>query len=180
MSRIGKQILPIPNGVEVTVDESFITVKGPKGQLQESSNPQVQVIVEEGSVKFAIADEEDKTLRAMWGLYASLVNNMLEGVTNGFTKKLEVNGVGYKVALSGKTLTLSLGFSHDVKYELAEGVTAEIEKNLITISGISKQKVGQVAAEIRSFRKPEPYKGKGIKYIDEIVRRKVGKAAAKA
>ena len=180
MSRIGKQQIVIPDGVTVTVSDEFITVKGPKGELQQATNALVSVVVEGQEVKVTVANPEKKTDRAMWGLYASLVVNMITGVTEGFTKVLEVNGVGYKVALQGSGLKLDLGYSHSIEFPLPDGIQATVEKNVITISGISKQLVGQVAADIRKLRKPEPYKGKGIKYQDEIIRRKAGKAAKAA
>lgn len=179
MSRVGKRIIAIPKNVEVSADKERIVVKGPKGTLEERANPRVSVTIEDGNVSFGVENENLKSDRALWGLYASLVQNMVDGVVSGFQKQLEINGVGYKAAISGKKLTLALGYSHDINYEIPEGVECAIEKNLVTITGTSKQKVGQVAAHIRAFRKPEPYKGKGIKYIDEVIRRKAGKAAAK-
>lgn len=177
MSRVGKQILEIPSGVEVTFVDSVVKVKGPKGQLEVNIADGVKVEIKDNQVTVNVADPEDNQLKMSWGTTASLVANMIKGVTEGFSKQLEVNGVGFKIALSGQKLTLNLGFSHPVDFELPEGIEGKVEKNLITISGIDKQQVGQVTAEIRKLRPPEPYKGKGIKYIDEVIRRKSGKTA---
>ena len=179
MSRIGKQIIAIPDGVQVTISESEIIVKGPKGSLTQSIHPNVSVKKEDNNITVHVAKEDDKNQRALWGLFASVIKNMVIGVTQGFEKKLEVNGVGYKVALSGSKLTLNVGFSHPVDFALPEGITGNVEGNVVTITGIDKQLVGQVAADIRKIRKPEPYKGKGIKYMEETILRKVGKAASK-
>ncbi len=177
MSRIGKKIIEVPNGVEVTIQIDKIIVKGPKGQLEQKIVPNVKVERLEGQgIKVSVENPDDKKQRALWGLYGSLISNMVHGVVNGYEKKLEVNGVGYKVALSGRKLVLNLGFSHPVEFEIPEGIDCEVDKNVITIKGIDKQLVGQVAADIRKIKKPEPYKGKGIKYVDEIIHRKAGKA----
>lgn len=175
MSRIGKLPIQIPSGVTITVDPDTITVQGPKGALQQFTLPHVEVVVEDSEVK-VIRKSDEKIARAQHGLMRSLVNNMVIGVTKGFEKKLEVNGVGFRVNGGGKKIEMSLGFSHPVVYEAPEGVSLTVEKMAITVTGISKQQVGQVAAEIRSLKKPEPYKGKGIKYADEQIRRKAGKA----
>ena len=175
MSRIGKLPIALPNGVTITVDPSEITVAGPKGTLKQFAMPGITVIQEEKQL-LVKRDSDEAALRARHGLMRTLLNNMVIGVTQGFTKKLEINGVGFRVALQGATLKLNLGFSHDVMYPLPHGVTANVEQNTITISGISKQQVGQTAAEIRSLKKPEPYKGKGIKYADERIIRKSGKS----
>jgi large subunit ribosomal protein L6 len=180
MSRIGKNPIPIPDGVTVKVADSVIHVKGPKGQLEQKIHPLVKIEVKEKEAQVGVENVEDKEQRALWGLFASLLKNMIEGVVNGFEKKLEVHGVGYKVALQGKELKLDVGFSHSVMYQIPDGIEALVEKNTITITGIDKQLVGEVAAQIRKIKKPEPYKGKGIRYADEQVRRKAGKAAAKA
>jgi len=184
MSRIGKQPIVIPAGVEVSIVDGLVKVKGPKGQLERMSHPSIKVeIVEEDgakSVVISIADESDKKAAALWGTVRANINNMVVGVSEGFSKQLEVNGVGYKVALQGRILKIDVGYSHPVNYELAEGIDGAVEKNVITVSGIDKQLVGAVAAEIRKIRKPEPYKGKGIKYMDEVIRRKAGKAAKAA
>ncbi len=175
MSRIGKQPISIPSGVTITVDDEFIVVKGPKGELKQFTMPGVHVKSEE-STATVTRDSDEKVHRSKHGLMRTLVSNMVIGVSQGFSKKLEVNGVGYKVALSGTDLKMSLGFSHEIVYKLPEGINAQVEQNTITISGIDKQLVGQAAAEIRAFKKPEPYKGKGIKYADERILRKSGKS----
>lgn len=180
MSRIGKQPINIPAGVTVSVALDSVSVKGPKGELNLSLHPAVTVAQEGTTLSVKVKNEDDKHERALWGLFARLLNNLMIGVTEGFSKKLEVNGVGYKVAVSGQKLTLHLGYSHPIDFLLPDGVKAEVEKNLITLSGIDKQLVGETAAKIRKLRKPEPYKGKGIKYEDEHIMRKAGKAAAKA
>lgn len=181
MSRIGKQPVILPQGVEAKIEGNSITIKGPKGELKYSFNPLVKLeIAEEDGEKqivASVARPEEKIQNTNWGTVRSNVANMVQGVNQGFEKKLELVGVGYKVSVAGKEMKLEVGYSHPVKYELPEGIEAKVEKNNITISGIDKQLVGQVAAEIRSVRKPEPYKGKGIKYSDEIIRRKAGKAA---
>jgi large subunit ribosomal protein L6 len=175
MSRIGKQPIELPAGVTITVDDAAITVKGPKGELSQFTMPGISVKEENGTVNITRASDE-REHRSKHGLMRTLVNNMVEGVTKGFEKKLEVNGVGFRTQLAGNTLKLNLGFSHEITYELPEGIQSKVEQNTITVSGISKQLVGQVASEIRAFKKPEPYKGKGIKYIDERILRKSGKS----
>jgi len=181
MSRIGKQPIEIPEKVEVLIEGNVVKIRGPKGECAREIPPKVAVEVteEDGKkiVKTSVSNPEDKAERALWGTIRSIINGMVEGVTNGFEKKLEVVGVGYKASVSGNVLNLDVGYSHDVPFELPEGITATVEKNVITISGIDKEVVGQVAANIRKVRKPEPYKGKGIRYVDEVVRRKAGKAA---
>ena len=175
LSRIGKLPIEIPSGVTITVDSGDVTVVGPKGTLTQFITPAVDVKVEDGALTVYPKDES-KEARSQHGLMRALINNMVTGVTKGFEKKLEVNGVGFRVATSNNELEMSLGFSHPVKYKAPQGVTVTNEKMVITVSGINKQQVGQVAAEIRAFRKPEPYKGKGIKYADEVILRKAGKA----
>lgn len=175
MSRIGKLPIAIPSGVTITVDPDNITVAGSKGTLTQFTMPGVTVKQEEGNVVVTRENDEPQN-RAKHGLMRTLVNNMVTGVTQGFSKQLEVNGVGFRVALAGQDLKMNLGYSHEVIYHLPQGIQATVEQNKITISGISKQQVGQVAAEIRSLRKPEPYKGKGIKYADERIIRKSGKS----
>lgn len=175
MSRIGKLPIAIPSGVTITVDASEITVAGSKGTLKQFVMPGITVSQEDGNVIVTRVDDQP-VHRAKHGLMRALLNNMVTGVTQGFSKKLEINGVGYRVALAGNTLKMNLGFSHEVNYELPQGVTAEVQQNTITVSGISKQQVGQVAAEIRALKKPEPYKGKGIKYEGERIIRKSGKS----
>ena len=179
MSRIGKKIRKIPQGVSVEIKGDKIVVKGPKGELQENLHSHVVVVIENEEVKVEVRSPENKDDRALWGTCSSLLNNMILGVTVGFKKELEINGVGYKVALKGNDLELHIGFSHPVLIKPFEGIKFSVDKNKITIEGSSKQKVGEMAAQIRAIRKPEPYKGKGIKYIDEVIRRKVGKTAAK-
>ena len=180
MSRLGKLPVQLSDGVEAKIADNFITIKGPKGELKQELHDLVKIEIKDKEIIVSVDKPENKKERAFWGLYRSLVNNMVVGVTEGFEKKLEVNGVGYRVALSGKKLTLHVGYSHPVEFELPEGISGAVEANVITISGIDKQLVGEVAANIRKVRKPEPYKGKGIKYIDEVIRRKEGKTAAKA
>lgn len=175
MSRIGKLPIAIPSGVTITVDPNEITVTGPKGTLKQFTMPGVTVAQEGDQIIVTRANDEPKN-RAKHGLMRALVNNMVAGVTQGFSKKLEINGVGFRVAMQGADLKFNLGFSHDVIYKLPAGITATIEQNTVTISGIEKQAVGQVAAEIRALKKPEPYKGKGIKYSDERIIRKSGKS----
>jgi len=175
MSRIGKLPIDIPSGVTITVDASEITVAGSKGTLKQFTMPGIDVKQEENQVIVTRVDDQPMH-RAKHGLMRALINNMIQGVSNGFSKKLEINGVGYRVALAGNTLKMNLGFSHEVIFELPQGVSADVQQNTITISGISKQQVGQVAAEIRALKKPEPYKGKGIKYEGERIIRKSGKS----
>lgn len=175
MSRVGKLPINIPSGVTITADPDFVTVTGPKGTLKQFTMPDVTVKHEENQLVVTRANDEPKT-RAKHGLMRALLNNMVSGVSQGFSKKLEINGVGYRVALQGADLKFSLGFSHEVIYKMPPGVTATVEQNTITVTGIDKQQVGQVAAEIRALKKPEPYKGKGIKYADERILRKSGKS----
>ena len=175
MSRIGKLPIAIPAGVTITVDENEVTVAGTKGTLKQFAMPDISV-KQEGEQLLVSRANELATVRARHGLMRALLNNMVQGVSQGFDKKLELNGVGYRVAQAGSGLRLSLGFSHEINYPLPPGVTAMVEQNIITISGIDKQQVGQVAAEIRELKKPEPYKGKGIKYVGERIIRKSGKS----
>ena len=175
MSRIGKLPIAIPSGVTITVDPDGITVSGSKGTLKQFTMPGILVTQEEGKILVTRVDDEPMH-RAKHGLMRTLISNMVIGVTKGFSKKLEINGVGYRVAAQGTNLKLNLGLSHDVIYKLPQGITATVEQNVITVSGIDKQQVGQVAAEIRALKKPEPYKGKGIKYVDERILRKSGKS----
>lgn len=175
MSRIGKQLITIPDGVTVTIGDGSVSAKGPKGELSLDLHECITVKQEDGALTVDVANKDAIQDRALWGTFGSLVNNLIVGVSDGYQKVLEMNGVGYKWSVSGKNIKMSLGFSHEVDYELPEGIEASIEKLTMTISGADKAKVGQVAAEIREFKKPEPYKGKGIKYADEHVRRKAGK-----
>ncbi|MCR5832981.1 MAG: 50S ribosomal protein L6 [Candidatus Saccharibacteria bacterium] len=178
MSRIGKQPIEIPAGVTITVGDKEITVAGPKGSLVVPVQPQTETKVEGTQIVVTRKDDEPKS-RAWHGLQRALINNAVQGVTKGFEKKLEVNGVGFRLSGGGKQIEMALGFSHPVKYTAPEGVELKTDKMEITVSGIDKQKVGQAAAEIRSLKKPEPYKGKGIKYVDEVIIRKAGKAGKK-
>ena len=174
MSRIGKKPVSIPKGVSAEVKGQTVAVKGPKGRLEVTLAEDVVVAMADGNVVVSMRDTP--RAKAMWGMSRSLVQNMVNGVTQGYSERLEIIGVGYRAALQGKNLQLNLGFSHDVIYPIPEGIQIQCEKpTSITISGIDKQKVGQVAAEIRKYRRPEPYKGKGIKYLDEKVQRKEGK-----
>ncbi len=175
MSRIGKKPVVIPSGVKVEFKTPTLTVSGPKGNLKIDIHPKVIVAVGEKEILVNVASETDKRQRALWGLTRSLIQNLVEGVTKGFEKKLEVNGVGFKVATVGQKITMALGFSHPIEVLIPTGLTVAVDKNVITISGSDKQQVGQFASEIRELKKPEPYKGKGIRYIDEVVRRKAGK-----
>ena len=175
MSRVGKLPIAIPSGVTITIDPSEITVTGSKGTLKQFTMPNIEVKQEGDQLIVTRANDEPKT-RSKHGLMRALLNNMVLGVTEGFSKKLEINGVGFRVALQGTTLKMNLGFSHEVIYNLPTDITATVEGNNITISGINRQQVGQVAAEIRALKKPEPYKGKGIKYEGERLIRKSGKS----
>ena len=175
MSRVGKLPIGIPSGVTITVDPDTITVAGTKGTLTQFTMPDITVTQEGDQILVSRANDMPK-IRAKHGLMRALLNNMVLGVSGGFSKKLEVNGVGFRVNLAGQDLKMQLGFSHEVVYHLPQGINAVVEQNSITISGISKQQVGQVAAEIRALKKPEPYKGKGIKYADERIIRKSGKS----
>lgn len=175
MSRIGKLPIKIPSGVTIDIDSENITVNGSKGSLTQFLLPEVKIEKNDDELVFTRIDDMPVS-RSRHGLMRTLVHNMVIGVTEGFEKKLEVNGVGFRVALAGSDLKMNLGFSHEVVYKIPEGITATVEGNNITVSGINKQKVGQVAAEIRALKKPEPYKGKGIKYSDERIIRKSGKS----
>lgn len=175
MSRIGKVPVIVPSGVTVAVDESEISVNGPKGSLKQALLSHIDVKPEEGQVVVTRLSDES-VARANHGLMRTLINNMVSGVSQGFSKKLEINGVGYRVALAGNELKFNLGYSHVINYKLPQGIMAVVDQNTITISGIDKQQVGQISAEIRALRKPEPYKGKGIKYAGERILRKSGKS----
>ncbi len=175
MSRIGKQPISVPSGVNVVIDSDNVVVNGSKGSLSQFRLEGIDV-VQEGETILVSRKSDEAIYRARHGLMRSLINNMVVGVSTGFSKKLELNGVGYRVASEATGLKFNLGFSHDVRYSLPTGVTANVESNVITISGINKQQVGQIAAEIRALKKPEPYKGKGIKYENERIIRKSGKS----
>jgi large subunit ribosomal protein L6 len=175
MSRIGKKIIIIPTGVTFDLKGQTFKIKGPKGELTLDVHPKVMIEKSENGLLVKVKNETNKQERALWGLFRSLVSNMVVGVTQGFSKTLEINGVGYKAAIAGSKLTLSLGYSHPVEMEVPKGLDVKVEKNTITIAGIDKQLVGQFSAVVREQRPPEPYKGKGIKYSDEVIRRKAGK-----
>ena len=176
MSRVGKNPIELPQGVSIKIDGDNISVSGPKGELSLKKSPVIGVTQEDSLIKVFI-DKETKDSNALWGLTRSLIANMVEGVSKGFEKKLEIEGVGYRVELKGNKLVFALGFSHPVEFEAPEGIKFEVDKNVITVSGIDKCLVGQTAANIRKLKKPEPYKGKGIRYQGEVIRRKAGKKA---
>ena len=178
MSRIGRKPINIPAGVEVKLGDGVISVKGPKGTLSQQISPKMDVKIEENVITVSRPDDQ-KENRSLHGLTRTLISNMIRGVTEGFKKELEVNGVGYRVQKQGTNLVMNLGFSHQVIVPEVEGIKLEAQGNKITVLGCSKQQVGQVAAEIREKRPPEPYKGKGIKYVDEVIRRKEGKTGKK-
>lgn len=181
MSRVGNKPIQIPSGVELSQEGRRLSVKGPKGTLDLDVPKNLEVKTEDGQVTLTTNSKDgDKSTKARHGLIRSLIAGAIEGVSQGYSLKLEVVGVGFRAQVSGKTLTLKLGYSHDSVYQLPEGVDAAVDQNTITISGIDKQLVGQVAAEVRKLRPPEPYKGKGIKYSDEYIIRKAGKAAGAA
>ncbi|HBL39435.1 TPA: 50S ribosomal protein L6 [Candidatus Uhrbacteria bacterium] len=181
MSRVGKALIPLPQGVEIRLDLPRVTVKGPKGELSMVLHKDIRLTEEEEGgrrvLKVSLDDPTDLTAHAQWGTTRALVANTVEGVSQGFSKILEVVGVGYKINLRGKTLVMSAGYSHEVSFELPDGVSAVVENNVVTLSGPDKQLIGEAAARIRKIRKPEPYKGKGIKYAGEAIRRKAGKTA---
>jgi large subunit ribosomal protein L6 len=175
MSRIGKKPVVLPAGVIAELKGGELTVKGPKGSLSLPVHKDVSVSVEGSEILVTVPKPDNKQQRALWGLFRSLVQNLVTGVTAGFERKLEVNGVGFKVAVTGKTLSMQLGFSHPVDVDIPSDLEVTVEKNVITVKGADKQKVGQFAANVRGLKKPEPYKGKGIKYDDEVILRKAGK-----
>ncbi len=181
MSRIGKQSITIPKGLEVAVQGSKIIFKSPKSQKELETHNRVNISLKDGVLSFGLKEDssEGLNLNAFWGTYRALANNIVIGLTSGFSKQLEINGVGYKAAVKGKILELSLGFSHPINYEIPDGVEVNIDKNIITLKGNDKQQIGQIASEIRAFRPPEPYKGKGVKYVEETILRKAGKTAKK-
>lgn len=175
MSRIGKKLVPLPQGVTAQVKDREVKVKGPKGELSLRLVDGIDVAVEKTGITVTPRDLSDE-MRSLWGLQRTLVNNLVDGVSKGFSQQLDIAGVGYRAAIQGKNLQLQLGYSHDVVYPIPAGIDIKCEKpTIIVVSGSDKQRVGQVAAEIRGFRKPEPYKGKGIKYAEEKIRRKEGK-----
>ncbi|MFA5248058.1 MAG: 50S ribosomal protein L6 [Patescibacteria group bacterium] len=178
MSRLGKLPIELPKEVQARLDGDFIIVKGPKGELKEKINPNVKVEIAEGKISVSVFNSDNKKIGALWGLYRNLINNLVLGVSVGFEKKMEINGVGYKVASAGRKLILNVGYSHPVDFPLPVGIEGKVENNIITVLGIDKKLVGETAAKIRKIKEPEPYKGKGIKYVDEVIRRKEGKVAA--
>ncbi|MEK7139546.1 MAG: 50S ribosomal protein L6 [Patescibacteria group bacterium] len=180
MSRIGKQPINIPALVTVIVADRVVTVTGPRGTLTEQLPPHVTATMTDGVINVTVADPADHRQRAFWGLAQKLIANMVIGVVTGYSKKLEVNGIGFRVALQGQKLVMSLGFSHPVEFVLPAGIAGTVEGNSITVAGADKKLVGQTAANIRKLKKPEPYKGKGIRYSDEVIRRKAGKTAKAA
>jgi len=180
MSRLGKKPIEIPEGVDVNKEGGgLLKVKGPLGELEREFRKEIDIKIEDKKIVLSPKIKTPEAV-ALWGTYSSHIRNMIEGVTKGFEKKLLIEGVGFKAQLEGKDIVFNLGFSHPVKLEIPEGVKVAIEKNLITVSGIDKEKVGQFSADIRSLKKPEPYKGKGIRYEDEVVRKKAGKKATAA
>ncbi len=179
MSRIGRKPITVPSGVNVDLKGNVATVKGPKGQLQRSLHPEMTVSIDDGTITVTRPSDGGKH-RALHGLTRTLINNMVEGVTNGFSKSLEIRGVGYKAEPTAKGARLLVGYSHPVDYEAPDGVEISVDGAIVKIEGIDKEKVGQVAAEIRQVRPPEPYKGKGIRYVGEQVRTKAGKTGVKA
>ena len=178
MSRIGKKPISIPSGVEVKIDGSSLKFKKSNNEKELDLKGHVDVKIEDGKIEFS-PKGEDRQSRAYWGTYRALANNIVLGLTEGFSKQLEINGVGYRAAMKGKVLELNLGFSHPINFESPKGIEISVDKNVVTIKGDDKQQVGQVAAEIRGFRPPEPDKGKGIKYLEEHIIRKAGKTAKK-
>ncbi len=176
MSRIGRKPIPIPQDVEVKIEDSKVIVKGPKGELSQEIRPEVKVEIREGNI-FVSSQKSTSNTPAFWGLTRALIFNIVKGVREGFEKKLALEGIGYRARLEGKDLVLEIGFSHPVKIKTLQGIDFKVEKNIITVFGIDKQKVGDIAAQIRAIRKPEPYKGKGIHYLGEVIRRKPGKKA---
>jgi len=183
MSKIGKKLIAVPSDVEVNINSNFISVKGPKGELKRDVSDFLALSLSDNQISVKPKDEKslrDKNVRALWGLSRALISNMVKGVSDGFEKTLEFQGVGYKAAVKEGELELGLGFSHPVKIQAPEGIEFKVEKNTIKISGIDKDLVGRVAANIRSKRKPEPYKGSGIRYQGEIIKKKAGKKAVAA
>ena len=179
MSRIGKQIITLPQGTTAQLLGSVLSIKGPKGELKRTIHEKVFVSLNDSGITVDVKEKEEKKERSLWGAYASHIMNMVEGVNKGFEKQLEINGVGYRVAMQGSDLKIEVGFSHPIIFKTPPGIQAQVEKNVITLRGADKELLGDTAAKIRAIRKPEPYKGKGIKYMEETIRRKAGKTAAK-
>lgn len=179
MSRIGKKPIEVPEQVEVKIEGNKVMVSGPKGELSQEIRPEIKVEKKEGKI-FVLPKIETKKTKALWGLTRTLIFNMVKGVTQGYEKKLEIEGLGYRATVEGENLVLEVGFSHPVKIKAPEGIKFSVEKNVITVSGIDKELVGQIAAKIRKTKPPEPYKGKGIRYLGEVIRRKPGKKVVTA
>jgi large subunit ribosomal protein L6 len=179
MSRIGKKPIQIPEGVQVEIHQNKIRVEGPKGKLEKNIPSEIDVQIKEGMILVS-PKSKTKKAKALWGTIRQIIYNMVEGVTKGFEKKLEMEGLGYRASVSGDELVLEVGFSHPVKIKKPEGINFSVEKNIITVSGIDKELVGQIAANIRRVRPPDPYKGKGIRYLGEVIRKKAGKKAVAA
>lgn len=177
MSRVGRKVINVPKGVTVTVGKDLVTVKGPKGELKREVPDGVSLALNGGELNVARADDS-RPNRAKHGMIRALVANMIKGTTEGFERKLEINGVGYRADVSGQKLNMALGFSHPVVFELPKGIAAKVDKNLVILTGIDKEMLGETASKIRAIRPPEPYKGKGIKYVEETIKRKVGKTGA--
>ncbi|XOB41601.1 MAG: 50S ribosomal protein L6 [Candidatus Nealsonbacteria bacterium] len=177
MSRVGKKPILIPERVEIKIENQKVIIKGPKGELEREIRPEIRVELKEGKI-FVLPKIETKKTKAFWGLTRALLANAIEGVTAGYEKKLQIEGLGFRASLEGDNLVLQVGFTHPVKLKTPEGIKFSVEKNIITVSGINKELVGQVAAKIRKVKPPEPYKGKGIRYLGEVIRKKVGKKVA--
>lgn len=177
MSRIGKKPIPIPKDVDIKIEGDLLTVKGPKGELKRRIHPDMRLSIDKEKIEVSASDET-RDSRALHGLFRMLIFNMVTGVAKGFERALEIVGVGYRVELNGRTAVFNLGYSHPIDFELPDGIDAKIDKMRITLSGIDKELLGITSAKIRSLRKPEPYKGKGIRYVGEVVRKKAGKAGA--
>jgi large subunit ribosomal protein L6 len=177
MSRVGRKVIAVPKGVNVTVGKDVVTVKGPKGELKRNVPEGVSVALNGAEINVSRADDSREN-RAKHGMLRALVANMIKGVTDGFERKLEINGVGYRADVAGQKLNMALGFSHPVTFELPKGIAAKVDKNVVILSGIDKEMLGETASKIRAIRPPEPYKGKGIKYVEETIKRKVGKTGA--
>jgi len=177
MSRVGKKPILIPEGVEIKIEDQKVKILGPKGELEREIRPEIRVELKEGKI-FVLPKIETKKTKAFWGLTRSLLANAIEGVTSGFKKKLQIEGLGFRASLEGDNLVLQVGFTHPVKLKTPGGIKFSVEKNIITVSGINKELVGKIAAKIRKVKPPEPYKGKGIRYLGEVIRKKVGKKVA--
>ncbi len=175
MSKIGKKPIVVPEAVQVDVRDGQATIKGPKGEQIVKLHPAVRVLLSQKELRVTVANPENRKQRALWGTFRALLQNAVQGAVQGFERKLEVVGVGYKAAVSGQKLVLNLGYSHPIELSIPPGLEVKVEKNMITVTGANKQEVGEFAARIRSKRPPEPYKGKGVKYQDEVIRRKPGK-----